>query len=521
MARDSRETESATLPFDDLPAPRRSVEVVGEELPLLATRDDVYFPGQVFPLAVVRPQERDAVKAALAADRRVVVVATRLGASESPCPADFYSVGIVAEILSLPSGDGETEGMAILLEGVSRVRAEISGSCEMRRARVVPLAEPAAATGDPRLAALARTVRAGFEELTEESIGIPPDAVGAVRAEIDPLGLPNLVAPWLEAPVATKQALLEETHAERRLERLAALIQRERDNLRVDPILDDDSSDGGVWEELFQRLETAAPPLEIARRAESALKRLARAPASTAETEGLQHWIETLLSIPWNAEAEERVDLPEAERLLDAAHFGQESVKERLLEFLAVRKLAGNRLRPPLLCFVGAPGVGKTSVALSLAEALGRPCVRVALGGVRDEAEIRGHRRTYVGAMPGRIVAAIRQSGVKNPVIVLDELDKLASDLRGDPASALLEALDPEQNHAFHDHYLDVPLDLSQVLFVATANRADTILPALRDRLELVAFPSYTEREKVGIAQKHLLPQIGRASCRERVCLAV
>lgn len=507
---------------------------VPASLPLIPIRDSVYFPGMIFPLTLGRDCSVRAVEVAQEGRPRMVALVTQRDLQvEDPRPDDLYTMGIAAEVMQftrIPDGM-----VRVLMEAGPRVRIKRFGQTEpYMRIEVEPLALPATPP-EPAIEALTRTVTAQFERLVTEAKGIPPEALVNVLAVDEPGRLADTIIPYLALRVEQKQSLLETLDVQERLERLATVLSEESAILeiqkdirsRVEKEMGDHQREFFLREQLKaiqselgeaddraselaeyrQKILAAKMPEEIETRALKELDRFEKTPLVSPEAGVLRNYLDLMVALPWGVTTDDHLEIHEAEQILDDDHYGLPKVKERILEFLAVRKLAGEKLKAPILCFVGPPGVGKTSLGRSVARALGRKFARLSLGGVRDEAEIRGHRRTYVGAMPGRILQAIKNAGSRNPVIVLDELDKLGNDFRGDPSSALLEALDPEQNKEFSDHYLEVPFDLSQALFIATANLLETIPPALRDRLEVIPFSGYIEAEKRAIAQAHLLPR--------------
>lgn len=514
---------------DDWEAP-----TVPGTLPLIPIRDSVYFPGMIFPLILGRERSVRSVESAMESQPRMIaLVAQRDLLVEDPEPDDLYEMGIVAEVMQMSRMPDNM--LRVLLEAGPRIRVKRFIQTDpylLIEAESLPL-PPEPAT--PAIEALTRIVTRQFERLVTDAKGIPPEALVNVLSVDEPGRLADTIIPYLSLRVEHKQALLETLAVPERLEKLAASLHEESAILeiqkdirsRVEKEMGDHQREFFLREQLKaiqvelgeadervnelaeyrEKINAVGMPAEILVRALKELDRFEKTPAVSPEAGVLRNYLDMLVSMPWNIVTEDRLDILEAERILEEDHYGLPKVKERILEFLAVRKLAGEKLKAPILCFVGPPGVGKTSLGRSVALALGRKFARLSLGGVRDEAEIRGHRRTYVGAMPGRILQAIRQSGSRNPVIVLDEIDKLGNDFRGDPSSALLEALDPEQNREFSDHYLEVPFDLSQALFIATANLLDTVPPALRDRLEVISFSGYIEAEKKAIAQNHLLPR--------------
>jgi len=512
--------------WDDTSLPAR--------LPLIPIRDSVYFPGMIFPLILGRERSVRSVEAAMEGQPRMIaLISQRDLLVEDPEPSDLYEMGIVAEVMQMSRMPDNM--MRVLLEAGPRIRVKRFHQTDpylQIEAEALPLPPE---TTTAALEALTRTVTNQFEKLVTDAKGIPPEALVNVLSVDEPGRLADTIIPYLSLRVEQKQELLETLTVPERLEKLAAALHEESEILeiqkdirsRVEKEMGDHQREFFLREQLKaiqaelgeaddraselaeyrQKIQAAQMPEELEVRALKELDRFEKTPSVSPEAGVLRNYLDMVVSMPWNVLTEDRLDILEAERILDEDHYGLPKVKERILEFLAVRKLAGNKLKAPILCFVGPPGVGKTSLGRSVARALGRKFARLSLGGVRDEAEIRGHRRTYVGAMPGRIVQAIKQAGSRNPVIVLDEIDKLGNDFRGDPSSALLEALDPEQNKEFSDHYLEMPFDLSQALFIATANLLDTIPPALRDRLEVISFSGYIEAEKKAIALEHLLPR--------------
>jgi ATP-dependent Lon protease len=513
---------------------RRQSQRVKTALPLLPMRGVVVFPYMVLPLPIGRDGSIRAVERALAADRRLLLVAQHQTAVEEPRPEDLYDVGTVATVLrwvTLPNGHLE-----ILVQGQSKIR--IHHYTQRRpylQADFEPVNDIRKRSGGPsEVEALIRQTREKLERLFAMGYLMPPDILILAENVQAPGRLADAILSNLELEVAEAQPLLEQRDPMRRLRTVGELLekafermvmqhhirskaqesltktQREyflREQLKtIQQELGEVEGHPEVLLELKARIDEAKMPPEVEQEGRKQLGRLEHMPAESSEAHLIQTYLEWLLELPWRATTEDCLDLQRASEVLDADHYGLERVKERILEFLGIRKLKP-QLPGPILCFVGAPGVGKTSLGSSIARALGRQFVRLSLGGVRDEAEIRGHRRTYVGAMPGRIAQNLRKAGVINPVFLLDEIDKIGHDGHGDPAAALLEVLDPEQNHAFNDHYLGVPLDLSQVMFIATANVADAMPFALRDRLECIDLEGYNDDEKLQIALRHLLPK--------------
>jgi ATP-dependent Lon protease len=521
----TRKSKAADEELNDLQTP------LPDRLPVLPVRDSVYFPGHIFPLIVGRDKSIRALEEARQRDRLILLVAQKDIATEEPGPEDIYTVGTAADImhiLSIPDGT-----LRVMLEGGRRVR--IKGFVQTDPFVEVEI-EPINETTESgiEMEALMRSVSNLFQQVCEIGRNIPPEMLASVIAVEDPGRLADLVAPAMPWKVEVKQELLEEPSARRRLESLNDLLTKELEILDVQRIIrsrvEKEMGDTqreyilreqlkAIQQELGERDErsveadeyrakvaAANMPESVAEHALKEIERLERTPYASPEGSVIRTYLDWLTSMPWAVETEETVDIRAAQAVLDEDHYGLKKVKERILEFLAVRQLAGT-LKGPILCFAGPPGVGKTSIGKSIARSLGRKFVRVSLGGVRDEAEIRGHRRTYVGALPGRIVQGIKTAGSRNPVFMLDEIDKLGADFRGDPSAALLEALDPEQNGSFSDHYLEVPFDLSNVMFITTANQLDPVPPALRDRMEVINFPGYTEDEKLHIARGYLIPK--------------
>lgn len=501
-------------------------------LPLLPIRDNVHFPGIIFPLFVGREKSVRALDEAMAGSEHILLAAQRQMATEDPETEDLHDIGIVAEviqILKVPDGT-----VRVMLEGKERVRVSewlhTEPHFQVRIERIPPVPVKAL-----EAEALMRSVMAQFEQIANTGKNIPPEVVVTLLNIEEPGSLADHVAWHLPSlRVETKQELLETMDPLERLQKLSLLLTKEFEILqiqknirsRVEKEMGETQREfllreqmKAIQQELGERDERqsevdeyrtkaleAKMPEAVAERALKEIDRLEKMPFGVPEGVVIRSYLDTMLALPWSEKSIETLDVAAAEAILDEDHYGLPKVKERVLEFLAVRQLAGT-LKGPIICFVGPPGVGKTSLGKSIARALGRKFVRISLGGVRDEAEIRGHRRTYIGAMPGRIIQGLKQAGTRNPVFILDEIDKMGSDFRGDPSSALLEALDPAQNNEFSDHYLEVPFDLSEVMFITTANLLDPIPPALRDRLEVISFSGYTEQEKLQIALKFLIPK--------------
>ena len=500
------------------------------ELPLLPRRDIVLFPKLVSQLLAKRQSSVQAIETASARNIPLVVVARRTVDDRRVTMNDIFSVGTIAavgRVLKMP------EGLTSLwIQGERRVRIlEITQSTPYYKALVAPLDEPVVPPASTKL--LMRTVLALFEKVVKLS-GNLPDEVFTAAANVDEPGwLADLVCSYLELSIPQRQEVLEVLNPEERLQRVSSLVayelemvelqskirnkakdemersQREyflREQMRaIQDELDESEPGSRDMKKLRRRIEAAGMPQEAKKKAIEEMERLEEVHPNSPELSVIRTYIDWLVALPWKKETKDNLDIKEAARVLDENHYGLPRVKERILEYIAVRKLAEDKHRSPLLCFVGAPGVGKTSLGMSIAKALGRKFVRISLGGIRDEAEIRGHRRTYVGALPGRILQVMKNAGTINPVFMLDEIDKVGTDFRGDPSSALLEVLDPEQNHSFSDHYLEVSYDLSKVLFIATANLLEPVIPALRDRLEVIEISGYTEDEKLEIARRFLI----------------
>jgi ATP-dependent Lon protease len=505
---------------------------MAESYALLPLRGVLVYPGMVVPLEIGRPKSVSALEEAVAQEGRIVFLSQKDPQEDQPGPDDLYDVGVLAEVRQVVRLPGTT--VKALAEGIARVRAvAFEGGDPHYRVQVEVLEEVPLPPGRESEALVLSVIHL-YERYMKLARKIPEDATVRPEEE-DPSRLADVVAANLEVKTADRQALLAETDVAKRLERLNALLTQQIELLELERKInarvrrqmektqkeyylreqmkaiqrelgDREESQNSEAEEYRQKVEASQLPAEAKEKALREVNRLERMPAMSAEAVVVRNYLDWLTALPWQEETPERIDLEEAQRVLDEDHTGLEKVKERIIEYLAVRKLVPES-RGPILCLVGPPGVGKTSLGRSVARALGRRFVRVSLGGIRDEAEIRGHRRTYVGALPGRIMQGIRQAGTRNPVFLLDEIDKLAADFRGDPAAALLEVLDPEQNHTFSDHFIEIPFDLSHVLFITTANNAYAIPRPLLDRMEVLEMPGYTELEKVAIAENHLWPR--------------
>jgi len=502
-------------------------------LPVLPLRDIVIYPFMIVPLFVSRDRSIKAVDEALSQNRMIMLVSQKDVDKEEPAQEDLYKVGTVAVImrmLKLPDGR-----IRILIQGLSRARVEsVESSGDCIKAHLTPIPEPIAPTNSLEVEALVRNVRASMERAANLGKNISPEVL-AIISNLDDAGrLADLSASNLELKVEDAQSVLDIFDPVLRLRRVNDLLSKEIDVLTVQQEINTQAradidrsqreyflrqqlkaiqSELGEGNELFEEIEQyrdkilkAKMPQHAEEEALRQLKKLERMHPDTAETATLRNWLDIMTELPWSKSSKDNLNLKKAEKILDEDHYGLERVKERIIEALAVRKLR-EKPKGSILCLVGPPGVGKTSLGRSIARALNRKFVRISLGGLHDEAEIRGHRRTYVGAMPGRIVQAIQQAETNNPLIMLDEIDKVGADFRGDPSSALLEVLDPEQNHTFRDNYLNVTFDLSNAMFMTTANVLDTIQPALRDRMEIISLSGYTEEEKLEIARRHLVPK--------------
>ncbi len=505
---------------------------VPDSVAVLPLRDVVIFPGMVTPLLVGRPRSLAALDEAMKGDRLLLVLTQKQMNVDDPAPKDLYEMGTVVKILQLMR---LVEGtMRILVEGVSRGEAvRFHKTKKYLRADVRMVA--AAPVESNQMEAMVRSVSSQFTEYVQLNKRIPDEVLRSVLPIEDPDRLADSIGSHLIAKIESKQPLLEAVDIDARYRLLASILAEELEILRLEKKIEGEvrsqvqknqkefylneqlkairkelghgGDESNEIDDLRERVEAAGMPERARDVAAKELDRLGRMPALSPEATVVRNYLDTMLSLPWNTRSDERVDLAAVRRQLDEDHYGLRKVKERILEFLAVMKLSST-LKGPILCFVGPPGVGKTSLGQSIADAMGRKFVRFSLGGVRDEAEIRGHRRTYIGSMPGRIIQSLIKAGTKNPVMLLDEIDKMSSDFRGDPASALLEVLDPEQNHSFSDHYLEVEFDLSEVMFITTSNVTHTIPPALQDRMEIIRLPGYLETEKVRIARRHLLPKM-------------
>ncbi len=505
---------------------------VSDQLPLIALKNTVLFPKVVIPLIVQRAKSVAAMEAALAADRLVLFV-TQKNVEDETGEDDLFSVGTIGRIISvfrLPDGSAKVD-----VEGVGRARiVQYLGFAPFLHVRVEPIASKDSMES-PENSALLRRVLEQFKHVAEVRSfpAILPEVVYLMTQLRDAEQIIGLVAANLNLDMRQQQDILEMREHGDAMRQLNIYLSREMEVLEAEKDLARETKrkigrmqkefflreqlkniekelgvdeDGDELNSIKLKIDNAKMPQAVHEKAMKEFNRLSKMPPMSPEVSYIRTYLDWLVELPWNATTKDKIDLKQAKKILDEDHAGLEKVKDRILEYLAVQKQVG-KLKGPILCFYGPPGTGKTSIGQSIARAVGRKFVRVSLGGMRDEAEIRGHRRTYVGAMPGRIVQGLHSAKVRNPVFLLDEIDKLGMDFRGDPSSALLEALDPQQNHVFSDHYLEMPLDLSDVLFITTANSLETVPPALRDRLEIIDFPGYTETEKLKIAKGYLVPR--------------
>jgi len=508
--------------------------VIPELLPVLAVRNTVLFPNAAVPLVVGRKKSVEAVRASRTLGDIVLVVTQKDGSVDDPAPKDLYQVGVVCHISK--ATELEKDNFQVIVNGLFRFKVseyiDENGFISAQGQQVPEVTSTLTA----RLETLSEEIK-NLTKIILKLAAVPGrEGVLKILAQLhDPGQIADVAATLLHLPAPQKQELLELMDVELRLKKLLEHLVREKNRLEIQSeiqsklaekmtkdqrdhllreqmraISEELGEEKPASEDFSQRIEKAGLPPEVLKVAKEEAQRLNQVPRSSPEYQVIRTYLELLVALPWNKAtglSSDAIDLAQAKAVLDQDHYGLEKVKTRILQFLAVTKLK-KEMKGPILCLAGPPGVGKTSMAKSIATALGRSFVRMSLGGVRDEAEIRGHRRTYIGAMPGRIIQSIKRAGVKDPVILLDEIDKIGSDFRGDPASALLELLDPEQNHTFTDHYLDVPFDLSRVFFITTANLLDTIPPALRDRLEIIEMSSYTKLEKKHIGMDHLIPKV-------------
>ena len=499
------------------------------ELPLLPLRDVVVFPHMVIPLFVGRPKSIKALEVAMESGKGILLVAQKSAVKDEPEADDLYSIGCVANILQmlkLPDGT-----VKVLVEGTQRAHVD---SIDSRDEMFVATARPVVAEDgiDHEVEALRRAVISQFDQYVKLNKKIPPEILTSIAGIEEAGRLADTIAAHLPLKLEQKQEVLEMFDTGERLEKLLNQLEAELDILQVEKRIRGrvkrqmeksqreyylneqvkaiqkelgEGEEGADLEEMDKKIKAAGMPKEALAKAQSEFKKLRLMSPMSAEATVVRNYIDTLIGLPWKKKSRVSKDLAAAEKILDQDHYGLDRVKERILEYLAVQQRV-DKVKAPILCLVGPPGVGKTSLGQSIAKATNRKFIRMALGGVRDEAEIRGHRRTYIGSMPGKILQNMNKAGVKNPLFLLDEVDKLGMDFRGDPSSALLEVLDPEQNHTFQDHYIEVDFDLSDVMFVATANTLNIPAPLL-DRMEVIRLSGYTEDEKINIAQRYLLPK--------------
>ena len=501
------------------------------ELPILPLRNSVFFPGAVMPLTIGRAKTIRLIEEATRENSLLGIVTQRAPEIDDPSQDDLYDIGTAARIIKL-ARTGK-DGFNIVVEGIARFRLDSFTQEEpFFTAKVTPLLDEG--QGDVEVEALALNLKNTAREVIDMLPEIPVMAKQLLESIQAPGHLADLITANIDATIEEKQEILEAVHLKVRLKRVLELLSRQFEVMKLsnkinsqvkgemsktqreyylrqqlkaikEELGDKDDDESGI-EELERRLKNARLPEEADKAAQRELRRMKNMQPSQAEYTVARTYLEWLADLPWSVTSTDNLDLNNAQRQLDDDHYGLEKIKKRIVEYLAVRKLKSD-MKGPILCFVGPPGVGKTSLGRSIADSLGRKFHRIALGGVRDEAEIRGHRRTYIGALPGRIIQGLKKAGTNNPVFLFDEIDKLGHDFRGDPSAALLEVLDPEQNNSFSDHYLDVPFDLSRMLFIATANQLDTIPAPLRDRMEIIEVPGYTFEEKSNIARQHLIPK--------------
>lgn len=530
MVRKDNENEEQ---LDDVIEDKDKKLHVPTELPVLMLRDIVVFPYMVIPLFVGREKSKNAVDHSLATNRMILLLTQKNMDIEEPKPGDIYRVGTVALImrmLKLPDGR-----MRILAQGIVRARVEEMDEEKpyySTRIKVIP--EPENGQKSIEVEALIRNTRSGLEKASSLGKDIPPEVMILAANIEEPGRLGDLTAANLDLKVNEAQQILEIEDSVQRLKKVYELLTRELELLDVQSKISTEAKgemdklqkqyflrqqlkaiqkELGEGTELQEEIKSYQEKLkklklsrEVREELEKQINRLSQMHPESAETAVVRNYLDWMFALPWNKSTVDNLELVKAKKILDEDHYGLDKVKERIIEYLGVRKLS-KRIKGPILCFVGPPGVGKTSLGRSISRALGRKFARISLGGVRDEAEIRGHRRTYVGALPGKIIDGLRRAGSNNPVFMMDEVDKIGADFRGDPSSALLEVLDPEQNYSFRDHYLGVPFDLSRVMFITTANLLDPIQPAFRDRMEVIRLPGYTEEEKLQIALRHLVPK--------------
>jgi ATP-dependent Lon protease len=528
---------SDTIDIDDLPhiqveGPGDN-EVIPTQVPILPIRDSVTFPGTIIPLGVGRTRSLRLLQDCLPESKMIGLVTQHDPDDEEPAPGDLYKVGTLVNVLKLIRQPDDTA--TIIVHGMTRIHvSKFTQTDPFYVAKVRRVREKKGPRSKVFKASVAQ-LREQARELIELSPTAPEQALNVLLNIEDPGGLADFLAANLSLATEQQQDLLEEANVAKRIRTVHQYVSSQLEITKLQHKIQEDvqstindsqrrvylreqmkaiqrelgENDGGADQtitNLYSRLEETNPPDAVMKEATRELERLASIPPASPEYSMIVTYLELIADLPWCKASEDQLDLDHAQQVLDQDHYGLDKIKRRIVEYLAVRKLNPSR-RGPILCFAGPPGVGKTSLGQSIANALGREFVRLSLGGIRDEAEVRGHRRTYIGAMPGRIIQELRRAGTNNPVMMLDEIDKLGADFRGDPASALLEVLDPRQNHAFVDRYMDVPFDLSKVIFIATANYMGNVPPALRDRMEVISIPGYTDNDKLHIAKRYLVPR--------------
>ncbi len=530
--KDRKAAGAQVAPAMGVPPALINKEDIPQVLPILPLRNSVFFPGGVLPLAVGRQKTIALIKDAVRDEQVIGVVTQRRAEEEDPGAADLYTVGTVARIVKLLKM-GE-DNYSLVVQGLARVRVlDLVQETPYLKARIEAV-EDKTPVDDVEVEALAINLKKLAREVIELMPELPAAATELVDSITHPGHLADLIAANVDVPIEEKQQVLETVDLKARMKLVLELLNRKREILKLSNKIDsavkgemsktqreyylrqqlkaikEELGELGEEEEeldeLAERLKKAGLPPEVEKVAQKELNRLKSIPTASSEYTVARTYLDWIADLPWAKRTEDNLDIENARQILDTDHYGLQKIKKRILEYLAVRKLK-NDMRGPILCFVGPPGVGKTSLGQSIARATGRKFVRLSLGGVRDEAEIRGHRRTYVGALPGRIIQSMKKASTVNPVMMLDEIDKLGADFRGDPSAALLEVLDPEQNFSFSDHYLDLPYDLSKVMFIGTANLLDPVPGPLRDRMEILELPGYTFEEKIHIAQNHLIPK--------------
>ena len=508
-----------------------------DQYPVMPLRNTVLFPQQVIPIYIGRERSLKLINELNPKRKYIVVVAQEDGSIEDPEPKDLYSYGTLANVLKV--FDMPDNSKSAIVQGISRVKILDYTSVDPYYRAAIHTLDDEPLENELELEALSNNLRQSFSELMNVAPNLTEEHTGMLSNIQKPNRLTDRAISLMTVPNKEKQEILEELNIKIRIEKALTLISREMQRIKLGEEIQSEVHDeisktqreyylreqmktikkelgedeGSVeLKEIEDKIKAAKMPEDAEKVALKELDRLSRIPTQSPEYNVSRTYIEWLADLPWSDSTKDRIDLKEALKILDEDHYGLDKVKERIIEYLAVRNLKQKKdpngsVRGPILCFGGPPGVGKTSLGRSIARAMGREFVRLSLGGIRDEAEIRGHRRTYIGALPGRIIQSIKKAGKNNPVFMLDEIDKLGADFRGDPSSALLEVLDPEQNQSFSDHYLEVDFDLSNVMFISTANYQDAIPPALRDRMEILDFSGYIEDEKVQIAKRHLVPK--------------